>query len=493
MKNTVTKRLLSSIGALIFAVIALSVSAYADFSYNGVAYAGERQYPSSDNRYASESVFSNGNYWYPNIEAYYEFNKAAPSKIKTPSVDYSSDFTYFDYREGVYKRNNSSDSPYIYKVSRVVKEEAGDGVAYRDGNKGLFYPTKSYAMQNGIDREDLREYPRRGNGNYFNKDTGRYYQTLANARAATNDADDVLLKSGNLWYDDNYTEIYKNSLYSKYYLSEAEAAAVNPNGKVIKSVTPTQGYYFNRATGTFSFYAELSADLTYESDVISATSFSISNGTYNTSYTGYPIYTPGTAASTGVNTPAPATSESVYDVGSTAVLRSNVSYVGWSSIAGLVARASAGSNVTILTNQDTYVSSTFMKAVAGRDINIYLINPNGSQISFSGLDVYSAIDMPISVSYTAQIPQFTYKNTISRAKADTGAAITIGTETDLGAVIKVNIRFDSDNEGDDVALYAYSSANNTVTLVESQTIGENGVTAFEIRKGGQFITAITNN
>jgi hypothetical protein len=500
MKKKLTKAFLGTIGAMIIAVIALSVSVFANFTYNGINYTGERQYPSSDNLYASESVYSNGTYWYPNIEAYYEFNKTAPKTVRTPMTDYSSDYTYFNYNEGNYKHDNFGNSPYVYQVNRVVKNDSGSGVAYRDGNKGLFYPTQSYATQNDVDGSNLREYPKRGDGNYFNKVTGRYYTSLANAVAVTNNINDILIGVGNLWYDRNYTEIYKNSGYSKYYLSEAEAAAVNSNGKVIRSVTPTQGYYFNTATGTFWVTAELAAAQSYESDVIRATSFSFTNGIYdmfgNSYFYGYPLYTPGNVTSADAyaqSESTPAASQSIYDTNSTAVLRSNYSYSGWSSIAGLVSRASAGSNVTILTNQDTYVSSTFMKAVAGRDINIYLINPNGSQISFSGLDVYNAIDMPISVVYSAQIPQYNYESTISRAKADTGSAITIGTETDLGAVIKVKIRFNSSNAGDDVALYAYNSANNATALVDSQTIGDDGVAAFEIRKGGQFVTAITNN
>jgi formaldehyde-activating enzyme involved in methanogenesis len=132
-----------------------------------------------------------------------------------------------------------------------------------------------------------------------------------------------------------------------------------------------------------------------------------------------------------------------------------------------------------------------MKAVSGRDINVTLINSNSTQIKFSGLDVYSVKDMPISVVYSAQIPQEAYQSALSKAKADAGTRFTIGEAIDLGTVVNVTIRFNSSREDDDVALYQYNAAKNTISLIESKTIGADGVVTFEVRNGGQFVAAIT--
>jgi hypothetical protein len=503
MKRRLKRGLAASLFAVITAIMITVLPVSASFWYNGSSYGGVRQYPS--NIYATENVFGNGSYWYPNIEAYYEFNSNSPVSTKKPIHAYSSANSYFDYTLGDYVPDNNLDSPYVYHIDRYISDTEGDEVAWR-GNSGDFYPTQSMAQEAGVSGVSLRKYEHRGEGNYFNKATGRYYSQLADCVAASSSVYDVLIKWENRWFDRNYTETFKNVRTGKFYLTEAEAKAADPVGKIQRHLTSTQGYYFNQGTGAFYMFASVAAAHSVESDVVRATSFSFTNGVMDSFgisgvYTGMPTYIPA-GGDTGYGAPAgvapsgstPSTlpaSVSPYDENSTATLRSNVSYRGWIAIADLIDTFSAGANVTILMNQDTYVSSTFMKAVLGRDINITLINANGSQIRFNGMDVYIAKDMPVMVSYgTSAVPVAEYQRTVRAAGADSASSFTVGTEGDLGAVVKVTVRFSSSRNGDKAELYLYSSAKNTTSLVDSKIIGDEGLAIFEIRNGGSYIACI---
>jgi hypothetical protein len=507
MKTRLKRGLAASLFAVIMAITVTVLPVSASFWFNGSSYPGTRQIPT--NIYATENVYGNGNYWYPNLDAYYEFNTGSPSSARKPIHAYSATYKYFDYLNGDYSSNNNLNSPYVYAVDRFVSNSEGDGVAWR-GSSGKYYPTQTMAQNAGVSGIDLQKYEHRGSGNYFNQATGRFYAKLADCVAASSTVEDVLINDGGLWYDRNYTETYRNSRTNKYYLSEAEAKAADSVGIVKRYLTPTQGYYFNQGNGCFYITSSIASAHTTPSDVIRASSFSYANGILNSfgvtsAYSGMPTFIPGgsdsgysgapagvTPGGTSPSTPStlPA-SVSPYDENSTAALRSNYSYKGWLAIAELVNSTSAGANMTILMNQDTYVSSTFMRAVLGRDINITLINANGSQIRFNGLDVYTAKDMPVAVVYSVNtLPADVYQKTISTADASSAASFTFGTETDLGAVVQVYIRFSASRVNDEASLYHYSTSSGTTSLVDTKTIGDDGLAIFEIRNGGQYIACI---
>ncbi|MDR0991945.1 MAG: hypothetical protein LBL87_03490 [Ruminococcus sp.] len=501
MKRSLTRRLAASLFAAILALAFAVLPVSASFTYNGISYPDKRQYP--NNLYATEDVFGNGNYWYPNIEAYYEFNTLVPSATKKPVHAYSSSNNYFDYLTGDYQSHNNLNSPYVYSITRFVSNKEGGGIAWR-GTSGKFYPTNVMAKDAGITGIDIRKYENRGSGNYFNTATGRYYTSLADCVAATGSAYDVLINFEGQWYDRNYTETFRNSKANKTYLSEAEAKNAADGGTIIRGLTSTQGYFFNRGTGHFYLTEANAIAPTNAADVIRAMSFSYSNGILDSFgvqpgyYYGMPTIIPypdaGNPEGTTPGGTTPSTqpiSVSPYDENSTATLRSSAAYKGWLSIANLVDTISAGANMTIMLNQDTYVSSTFMRAVAGRDINVILINSNNSQIRFNGLDVYSPKDMPVSIAYrTASIPPAVYEKVLSTENPVSSSTFTVGTEVDLGAVVKVYVRFDSSRAGYDSCLYLYESSKNSASLVDSKTIDEDGLVIFEIRKGGQFIVCV---
>jgi hypothetical protein len=516
MKKRLSKGFSAAVAAVILAVMTVILPVSASFIYNGGSYPGTRQYPSAANLYATENAYSSGLYWYPNIDAYYELNpdRDKPSIVKETVKDYSSDNSYFNYETGEYEPDNIINSPYRYKIDRFISNKSGDRVAYKGSTDSVFYPTEELAVQMRYSGTYLRKYPSRGDGNYFNNSTGRFYKTRSDALAATGDAEDVFTEVDGVWYDRNYTETYFNNKAGKYYLTEAEAKASANGGEIKRYVTPTQGYFFNRYTGDFYLTQAAATDNEIADDVVEAASFSFSNGIFNSfgvpiANYGSPIYTPtgsgtGTSSVSGApegNMPGSSTSSaastaptvsgtSQYDADSTAVLRSNYNYRGWESIAGVVGRLSSGTNITILTNRDTYASSTFMKAVAGKDINVTLTNSNGSQIKFNGLDVYSAKDMPISVVYNSRMPAEAYDNALRTANAETASSFAVGTEVDLGAVVQLNIPFNNSRIGYTVELYLYNSANGKTSLVDTKIITDDSVAVFEIRKGGQYVACI---
>jgi hypothetical protein len=500
MKKRLFKWLTAAITAMILAVMTVIMPVSASFYYNGILFPGERYVPTGSNNYASETVFGNGTFWFPNLDAYYEFNTNRPITERAPYDEYSNSRAYFDTKTGNYVPDNKLDSPYVYYISRFTSNTEGDGVAYKTSD-GDFYPTLEMANEAGHNDVSLVIYQHRGAGNYFNKETGRYYSTLSDALNATGSAYDILLFLDYRWLDRNYTEVYYSNKTHKYYLSEAEAKANNNNLTPKRSVTSMQGYYFNRANGNFYLTAALAAQPSSAGDVIRATSFSFANGIMNSfgvypGGVGQPIYTPLAPDDAGYSISTPntdAASMSPYDQDSTATLRSNYNYKGWAEIADLAEATSAGANIMVYTNQDTYVSSTFMRSVAGRDINVTLVAPNGATIRFSGLDIYNVKDVPISVVYNAQIPTDVYRTTTRAAKADSSSTFTIGADVDLGVVVKLTVRFNASRENDTASVYHYHADTKKATLVDSKTIGEDGATVFELREGGQYIVCITEN
>jgi hypothetical protein len=497
MKKRLFKGLTAAITAVVLAVMTVILPVSATFTYRGVSYPGTNPEPSSANHYATETVYYNGSLWFPNYDAYYEKNEGAPSSIRAPHHAYSSSRQYFNASTGDYIASEPGDSPYIYRITRTLSDTEGNGTSYKAKN-GKFYPNKELAQEAGYTLGQITLYEHRGSGNYFNVETGRYYKTLADALNASGSAYDIRILVEGVWYDRNYTETYFNPQTHYFYLSEAEAYAAAPTNKISKHTTATQGYYYNLANGNFYLTYDMAVAHSKAEDVIRATSFSFSNGIldsfgFDAGYYGMPTYTPIFRDDTGYNSATPtdtATSSSPYDEGSTAALRSNLNQKGWAVLAKLVNNSSAGANILINLNQDTYVSSTFMKAVAGRDINVTLVSPVGATIRFSGLDIYSPKDMPVAIAYSATIPTDVYQNTRSVAGADSSSVLTFGENVDLGAVVTLNVRFNASRVEDTAELYLYSAASKKASLVDSKEIGENGATAFEIRKGGQFIVCI---
>jgi hypothetical protein len=496
MKKRLFKGLTASVIAVMLAAVMALIPVSATFTYRGVTYPGMNPEPSESYKYATESVYSDGKTWYPNYDAYYEKNDYAPLGIKEPIHHYSNSRQYFNADTGDYLTEDRPNTPYVYYVSRKVSNTDGDGVSYKaaDGN---FYPTTALAQEAGSTLIQMREYKHRGSGDYFNIKTGRYYATLSDALNATGSAYDILLYLDTVWYDRNYTETYFNFNTQVFYLSEAEAYEASPTVHITRQVTPSQGYYFNRATGDFYVTLYEAVGHSRESDVIRATSFSFTNGImnsfgYDEGYYGMPTYTPTFTDDAGYNTVTPtdeATSSSPYDAESTATLRTNASQKGWAALAKLVNNTSAGANIMINLNQDKYVSSTFMKAVAGRDINVTIVT-SGATIRFNGFDIYNPKDMPIAVVFSANIPNDVAFKTRSAASADSTSVFTIGADVDLGAVVSLTVRFNASREEDNAALYHYHTGATETKLVDSKEIGENGSTTFEIREGGQFMVCI---
>jgi hypothetical protein len=79
------KRTLSAAlaAALVFSAAVPSVSVAA---INGEAV------PNAYYRYASDVVYGDGQFWYPNLEAYYQFNTTEPLYERKPSTAYSERF-----------------------------------------------------------------------------------------------------------------------------------------------------------------------------------------------------------------------------------------------------------------------------------------------------------------------------------------------------------------------------------------------------------------
>jgi hypothetical protein len=441
-----------------------------------VAYADDSDYiPRAAYRYASEHIYGDTVYWYPNLEAYYEFNDVAPAFIRTPITAYSSDrFYYFDNTTGNYVDKDSRTNDGVYRITeRVNTTNGNEYTAYHAGN-GYYYPTNDIARSHTTSHETIDTVLKNGTGNFFSIRNGNRYATFAAAVSGSGgNVSYVMTLIGGTYYDYRYTPIYQNSETNKYYLTYAEAAAAFKNSTVTEFATPTEGYYFNRATGRFYVTEAYALAATNNpEDVTTAASLAYGYGGY------YPVVptTPSTGSSTAVSS-------------GDAYLSANSAYKGWTSLANYINGRQNGSDVVINMNNQTTVPKSFFSSIQYKDADVTFVNSNGSRITINGADITDPQALNFAVTYSVKTVPASAISKYSKGGI-ASSQMKIGDDADFGLYSTVSVSFNSSRAGKTVRLYYYNPSTGKLSLSDSSVISSNGRATFSIRKGGTYCAII---
>jgi hypothetical protein len=464
-------------------VFSSAVSGIAVSAYDGQAI------PYTYYRYASDKVYGDSSFWYPNLDAYYQFNTMEPMYVREPARAYTEDrFCYFDSTTGTYVDSGNTFNPNVYKITRNQTQNTGrEYTSYLAGD-GFYYPSLQLARNHTPARQtSIGSVIKKGDGIYFAVTSGNFYPTYSEALAATNgNASYIMLEIGGQYYDYTNTPVYKNSVTGKYYLSAEEAADANIKGNVLPGATPTQGYYFNRTTGRFYATREAALAATNINDVIKATSLAYSNGIYNyydTDSGEVPYYYD------GIYNPNYTGTDNASAKNGDAYIYGNVTYAGWSKILDYINNRGKGAVVNVNMNEQVVIPKGFMEGLAKKQVNVVFINPNGSRITLNGADITTPKAADINVTYsTTNIPASAVKNL--RVGAISSSQFTIGDGSVYGFSATVAVNFNKERAGKTIKLYYYDTLTKKTSFVDSAKVASNGRATFRINRGGDYCAVI---
>jgi hypothetical protein len=475
------KRTLSAAlaAALVFSAAVPSVSVAA---MNGEAV------PYTYYRYASDMVYGDGQFWYPNLEAYHQLNpKNDPVYAVKPSVPYSEKNCYFDSENGYYVDESQTFRLGVYKITRADSTESKrEYTAFLAGD-GYYYPSLQLARNNTASNKtaSINRVLRRGDGIYFSMVSGRFYTTNASALSASNgNARYIMLEVEGKHYDYRYTPVFRNSSNGKYYLSPEEAADANIKGKVLGSATSSQGYYFNRSSGRFYVYRDSAIAVSSINDVVKASSLAVSNGiTSDVSNSEVPYYYD------GVYNPSYTGTDNASAKAGDAYVYNNVTYAGWSGIISYIERRASGSVININMNQQVYVPDYFIEYIKNRGVTIVFIHENGARITLKGSDINKVNNVHIGVTYsTGNIPANTVRS-LGKGAVST-SQFRLGDNSVYGFNANITVTFNKERAGKSVKLYYYDPITGKTAYMDTSTIAENGRAIFEVNRGGDFCAVI---
>ncbi|MBP1561277.1 MAG: hypothetical protein J6C96_08565 [Oscillospiraceae bacterium] len=292
------------------------------------------------------------------------------------------------------------------------------------------------------------------------------------------------------YYDDYYYydkyDVYKVGSYYYPTLSDALAAAGHDYSKLTKvsDYSKPASNYFSNVTGRYyaSYEAALAASNGVSSRVTTFSGYSTTVDAYdpyyyyflNGYYYGYPYGT---------------TTYKVED--GDATLHNNSKKGGWSYLAKYLENVKAGSSVSIDMNDQTSVPKDILSAIKGRNVDIVLYMDNGAVFTINGKDVSSAAKTSLGVKYnTDYIPSKLVKAAYKKNKAVSSAQLSLNGDS-FGFEADVTVKFSAKRAGYVAKLYRYNSSKNTLSLVDSSTIKDNGKCTFNnVTKGGDYVVVI---
>jgi hypothetical protein len=442
--------------------------------------------PNTYYRYPSEYVYSDAKFWYPNLDAYYEFNENPPYSERKPATPYSERFCYFDSSFGDYVESTQSRRDDVYKIIHPAPDTSGTKfIAYFAGD-GFYFPTRQLAENHTTKNSKVAEVTKYGDGTYFSVYSGNLYDSYSDALSGSaGNASYIMIYLDGEYYDYRYTPVYYANGINEYYLSYEEADAHNSYGDVKISATPTQGYYFNRASGRFYVTKADAVSGGREKYVIEATSLAYSNGIFNyypTDSGEYPSHYQNLYNPSGATDGASARKGDAY-------LYNNTTYAGWESLAGFINSQRDNSTVNINMNKQLTIPKSFFEDIKLKKVNVTFVNTNGSRFTINGSDITTpkAIDLTVTYS-TSTIPSDVVNK--YRTGAISSSQLIFGDGSSFGISGTLNIGFSTTRAGKRVKLYRYISSSKTLSLVDTTTISSSGRATFDLSSGGEFCAII---
>jgi hypothetical protein len=490
MKKRVTAALLTVLLICPCAVPTITAGAESVIYYDVTGNKLQTGVPYSYFRYATDNVYGDGYYWYPNMDAYNQYNSGIPPfYTRKPTTAYSADrFCYFDSSTGSYVEESQQNRDDVYYISKGYVDESGEKYTSYLAGDGFYYPTQELAKAHTSAKKTIGTITRYGEGTYFSIYTGSYYENYSNALSASaGNASYIMLLIDDVYYDYRYTPIYQNMTNHKYYLSREEAEAAYKGSKVTSSGTPTQGYYFNRATGRFYATKEAAAMGGFDKDVVAATSLAYSNGIFNygSGESIVPSYYEGL-----YNPNYNGIGEEISAQNGDAHIAGNVSYAGWDAIMHYIENTREDAVISIDMNEQLTVPREFLSAVKGFKRTLVFINENGSRLTVKTEDIIRAKAVDIGITYGT-----TYVTASEIKKYSTDALSSsqfkIGDGNTFGFTGKLTIKFNKSRSGKTVRLYRSGGVNSNAYRVDTSVISSDGTCSFDyITAGGNYFAII---
>ncbi len=357
---------------------------------------------------------------------------------------------------------------------------------------GMYYPNLS-ALQN-VEGSHTNYSSYAATSKY--SATNRFFDPITGSYTATSANTYSYAVSGSI---SDSTSIYKvGNYYYPTYSAAYTAAGGNSNLiSWVKDYTTAPTNFFSEVTGAFytTYAAALSASNGYSDRV------TVLNGAYYDYYDyyyGYPYYDYYDYYYGYYNYNDPyyyyflnknnsSSSSSSKDT-TTATLGSKK---GWKSIATYLKKVSAGSSATIDMNKETVIPSEVTAAIKGRNVTLKFVLDNGVTFTVNGKDVTTAKDVDIDTTYnTRSISKNLIKAAYKKNDAVSSAQLSIDAGT-LGFNSDLTVKFSSKRGGYKAKLYRYNASKNSLSLVDTATIGSTGKCNFDnVTKGGEFVIVI---
>ncbi len=164
---------------------------------------------------------------------------------------------------------------------------------------------------------------------------------------------------------------------------------------------------------------------------------------------------------------------------------------GWTSIASYLAMRKNGATVTVDMNEETVVPASVTTAIKGRNVTVKFVLDNGVVFAVNGKNISSAKEIDLDTEYnTKNIPSSLVKAAYKKNKAVSTAQITIDSDS-FGFAADVTVKFSSKRAGCKAKLYRYNPSKNSLQLVDTSKIQDNGKCTFgDVEKGGDFVIVI---
>lgn len=327
---------------------------------------------------------------------------------------------------------------------------------------------------------------------YFNPVTGTYTATSENTYSYVVNGGTTSSSTS------DSTSIYKVGNYYYPTYSDAYSAAGGKSNLIvwIKDYSTAPTNFFSEVTGAFysTYVAALDASNGYSDKVTVLNGAYYDYYDYYYDYYGYPYY--GYYGYYGYNDPYyyyflsknnSSSSSSSKDT-TTATLGNKK---GWTSIANYLKKVSAGSSATIDMNKETVIPSEVTSAIKGKNIQLKFVLDNGVTFTVNGKDVTTAKDVDIDTTYnTKMISTKLIKAAYKKNDAVSSAQLSIDAGT-LGFNSDLMVKFSAKRSGYKAKLYRYNPAKNSLSLVDTATIGSTGKCNFDnVTKGGEFVVVI---
>lgn len=367
------------------------------------------------------------------------------------------------------------------------------------GSNGKYYPNLSSLYAAGTSLANTYTKPAQltyqailnsssTNTVYFDMDTGNF---IADVPAGTNCVQ-ILGYSSNydVGYDrpSNYDTYDVYQVAGVYYptLSSALAAAGNNYNLITKiyDYSRPQSNYFSKVTGRYyATYAEaLAASRNSASNVYTFSYYSNDNY-YDGLYYGDPYYYYWLRRQTNNNDTSSSNDTTTASVGNRK---------GWTAVTRYLSSLRNGSSVSVSMNNETSIPASVTSALKGKNITAKFVLSNGVTFTINGNDISTASSIDIDTTYNTKIiPTSLIRAAYKKNNAVSNAQITISGGT-FGAEADVTVKFSTKRAGCTAKLYRYNPSRETLSLVDTAKVQNNGRCTFgDVDRGGNFVIILS--